>query len=76
MGYTKSSSGTDLPADLVVAMASLLGVPLTAEELPGLTAAVRDQLDSLGAFGGLDLEDEMPAIEFDCRWRTGDDQPG
>jgi hypothetical protein len=73
MGYTKSSSETDLPTDLVAAMASLLGLPVNAEELPGLTAAVRDQLDSLAAFGGLDLEGEMPAVDFDCRWRAGDD---
>lgn len=75
MGYTKSSTGGEMPGDLVSALASLLGVPVTDDELPGLAAAVRDQFESIAVFGALALEDEMPAIEFDCRWRTGDGQP-
>jgi hypothetical protein len=68
MGYVKSSAATEIPPQTIAAMARLLGLAIPPEEIVGLAASVRDQLDSIMPLETLDLTDIMPAVEFDPRW--------
>jgi hypothetical protein len=71
MGYVKSSAATEIPPETIEAMARLLGLAIPPEEIVGLAASVRDQLESIVPLEALDLTDIMPAIEFDPRWVAG-----
>jgi hypothetical protein len=70
MGYVKSTSGDEIPAVTIEAMARLFGLAIPPEEIAALAASVRDQLASLVALEELDLTDISPALEFDPRWES------
>ena len=76
MGYVKASDDASYPVETIAAMAGLLGLAIPPDDLPELATAVRNQLNSIRSIEELDLNDEMPAVEFDPHWRSRDDLPG
>ena len=68
MGYVKPSTADVIAPATIETMAQLFGLVDAATDIASLAASVRDQLASIQSLDALDLEDVMPALEFDPRW--------
>jgi hypothetical protein len=68
MAYLQSSDGEEIPQDLILEMATLVGLPIPEGDLEPLAAALRDQLASMRLIEELDLSGVAPVVRFDPRW--------
>lgn len=76
MSYVKAGDGPPIAPGTIAAVAALVELDAPPERLAGLATAVRNQLDAIVALDALGLEETMPAVEFDPRWRTADGAAG
>jgi hypothetical protein len=68
MAYIRSSDRTPISADVLRQLAQLLDLPLPAEDVEPVAAALTDQLAAVDVLATLDLADIAIPGTFDPRW--------
>jgi len=68
MSYVQPGEAEAITPESIQWLAQLIGLPLAAEDVAPLAAAVAGQLASISALDRLDLTDIHPSLQFDPRW--------
>ena len=68
MSYGRSKSELNIDAENLAWLADVLGIPVKADEVDGLAAALANQLPSLAVLEGFDLRDFPPILQMDATW--------
>jgi hypothetical protein len=68
MSYVRASEVEAITPESIQLLAQILGLPLPAEDVAPLAAAVAGQLASISTLDRLDLTDIHPSLHFDPRW--------
>ncbi len=68
MSYGRAASKQELDPKVVRALARLLTLDLSPEELRALTTAFLNQLAAMESVERFDLKDTVPILKMDARW--------
>jgi len=64
MAYGRASSDENLEPDIVLALATKMGLSISREEAETLTVMLMNQLAAVDSFEAFDLQDIVPAPVF------------